>query len=159
MTAERSPMKRLSGRYGAIAIALLVLLPSTSLPAEPERRVVAYYFHTTIRCNTCLLIEERAGQVLGDAFAGQIADGLLKWQPVNVQAAENRHYLTKLQVRPKSLTLIEYYDDVATEKKELPGVWRLVHGEPEEFRQYLAEEVGQFLNSPEKHTEATEKQP
>lgn len=125
------------------------MFPSRGLPAEPVRRVAAYYFHTTIRCSTCLLIEERSGRVFADAFAGEIADGLLRWQPVNVQAPENRHYLTDLRVRPKSLTLVEYYDEVPTERKELPGVWRLVHGEPEEFRRYLVKETRSFLNGVE----------
>lgn len=132
-------------RFAAVAVAALILLHVHSLPAETERRVAAYYFHTTIRCSTCLLIEERAGEVLGEAFAAEIAAGLLRWEPVNLQAPENRHYFTKMRVRPKSLTLVEFYGEVPTEKKELPGVWKLIHGRPSEFRRYLVEEMRLFL--------------
>ena len=149
MTAKRPGGKNLPLFYGAFAAAILVLLPSRGLPSEPERKVTAYYFHTTIRCSTCLLIEENAGSVLGEAFAGEIADGLLQWRTVNLQAPENRHYLTELRVRPKSLTLVEYYGEVPTERKELPGVWNLVHGEGEEFHRYLVEEVRSFLDGAE----------
>jgi hypothetical protein len=149
MAVERSGARRLSPGCAAIVAAILILFPSHGLPAEPARRVAAYYFHTTIRCSTCLLIEERAGRVLGEAFAGEIADGLLRWQPVNLQAPENRHYLADLRVRPKSLTLVEYYGEVPTERKELPGVWKLVHGEPEAFRRYLVEEIRSFLDGAE----------
>mgnify|MGYP000147172275 CR=1 FL=1 len=149
MTATKSAARRRFCGYAAILAAALMLFPSRSLPAEPQRQVVAYYFHTTIRCATCLLIEERSGEVLRETFVAEIADGQLRWQTVNVQIPENRNYLTKLRVRPKSLTLIEYYGDVPTEKKELPEVWSLIHGDQETFRRYLTEEVRSFLNTSE----------
>ncbi len=149
MTAiESSARKRFSG-YAAMLAAVLILFPSGILSAEPQRQVVAYYFHTTIRCATCLLIEERSGEVLRETFVAEIADGQLRWQTVNVQAPKNRDYITKLRVRPKSLTLIEYYGEVPTEKKELPEVWRLIHGDQETFRRYLTEEVRSFLKTSE----------
>jgi hypothetical protein len=149
MTLRGLTLKTLFRGSAAIAVAALILFQSHSLPAETARRVVAYYFHTTLRCSTCLLIEERAGEVLGEAFAGEIADGLLQWQPVNVQSPENRHYFTEMRVRPKSLTLVEYYGDVPTEKKELPEVWKLIHDQPETFRRYLVGEVRPFLTGSE----------
>ena len=78
-----------------------------------------------------------------------IAEGLLQWQPVDVQIPVNRHYLTTMKVRPKTLTLVEYYGEVPTEKKELPGVWKLIHGKPEEFRRYLVGDVRPFLAATE----------
>ena len=149
MTATGSSARKRFSGYAAILAAVLILLPSGILSAEPQRQVVAYYFHTTIRCATCLLIEERSGEVLRETFAAEIADGQLRWQTVNVQAPENRDYITKLRVRPKSLTLIEYYGEVPTEKKELPEVWRLIHGDQETFRRYLTEEVRSFLKTSE----------
>jgi hypothetical protein len=149
MTAMGSAARRRFPGYAAILAAALIVFPSRSLSTEPQRQVVAYYFHTTIRCATCLLIEERSGEVLHETFVAEIADGQLRWQTVNIQTPENRDYLTKLRVRPKSLTLIEYYDDVPTEKKELPGVWRLIHGDQKTFRRYLTEEVRSFLKTSE----------
>jgi hypothetical protein len=142
---KESTTARLFRRFAAVAVAALILLHGRSLPAETERRVEAFYFHTTLRCSTCLRIEERAGEVLGEAFAAEIAAGLLRWQTVNLQLPENRHYFTEMRVRPKSLTLVEFYGEVPTEKKELPGVWKLIHGQPSEFRRYLVEEVRLFL--------------
>ena len=148
MTANCATSNRPFLGFAAITVAAILLFPAQSLPAEAQRRVTAYYFHTTIRCSTCLLIEERAGEVLGEAFAGEIGGGLLQWQPVNLQVPENRHYFTEMRVRPKSLTLVEYYGEVATEKKELPGVWKLIHGERSAFRRYLVDEVRLFLAAP-----------
>jgi hypothetical protein len=147
MTAKGSSARKRFSGYAAILAAILILFPSRILSAEPQRQVVAYYFHTTIRCATCLLIEERSGEVLRETFVAEIADGQLQWQTVNVQAPENRDYITRLRVRPKSLTLIEYYDEVPTEKKELPEVWRLIHGDQDIFRRYLTEEVRSFLKT------------
>ena len=149
MTWKGSTARKFFSVCAALLAAALILFPSGSLSAEPQRQVVAYYFHATIRCATCLLIEERSGEVLRETFVAEIAAGQLRWQTVNVQAPENRDYITKLKVRPKSLTLIEYYGDVPTEKKELPGVWRLIHGDQETFRRYLTEEVRSFLKTSE----------
>jgi hypothetical protein len=149
MTEKGSAAKRRFWGYAAILAAALILLPAGSLSTEPQRQVVAYYFHTTIRCATCLLIEERSGEVLRETFAAEITAGQLRWQTMNVQAPENRDYITRLRVRPKSLTLIEYYGEVPTEKKELPEVWRLIHGDQETFRRYLTEEVRSFLKTSE----------
>ena len=148
MTSQKSTLNTLFRVFAITAVAALILFQARSLPAETERRVVAYYFHTTIRCPTRLLIEERAGEVLGEAFAGEIGDGLLQWQPVNIQAPENRHYFTELRVRPKSLTLVVFYGEVPTEKKELPGVWKLIYGQRSAFRRYLVDEVRLFLAAP-----------
>ncbi len=126
--------------------AALILHPSPSLSAEPQRKIVAYYFHISIRCRTCLLIEERSEDILRLEFADLFKSGMLQWRAVNVQLTEHRHFLDDLYVRPKSLVLVEYLDGAPRKRAILPQVWQLVHDDdPAVFDKYIAEKTRAFM--------------
>jgi hypothetical protein len=110
-----------------LLLAALILLPDTTLSAGPKKQIFAYYFHTSIRCRTCLLIEERAEDILRYEFAGLFENGDMQWRAVNVQLPENRHFLEDLDVGSKSLVLVEYLDGSPRKRTTLPKVWQFVH--------------------------------
>jgi len=56
--------------------------------------VTAYYFHGTVRCETCLLIEALARAVVEQQFGAHLAAKRLIWESVNYDLSENRHFLT-----------------------------------------------------------------
>jgi hypothetical protein len=127
-------------------LAVLVLLPSSTLSAEAQREIVAYYFHTSIRCRTCLLIEERTEDILRYEFADLFKSGDMQWRAVNVQLPENRHFLADLYVSPKSLVLVEYRDGSPLKRTILPKVWQLVYeDDPNLFDRYVADTTRTFM--------------
>jgi len=144
MALKGSISRKRCSEYSALILAALILLPSPARSAEPQ--IVAYYFHTSIRCRTCLLIEERAEDILRFEFADLFKRGILQWRAVNVQLSENRHFLEDLYVSPKSLVLVEYRDGAPRKRTILPKVWQFVHDDdPAVFDGYVAEKTRAFM--------------
>jgi hypothetical protein len=108
--------------------------------------VVAYYFHVNARCQTCLLIEQRSGEVVKDAFDKELKEGILDWKAVNTQQPENRRFTADLRLPSRGLVLVAYMNGTPGRWKNLESVWQLVHGDQVLFQQYVSREVRDFLD-------------
>jgi len=108
--------------------------------------VVAYYFHVNARCQTCLLIEQRSGEVIKDAFSKDLQEGILAWKAVNTQRPENRRFTADLRLPSRGLVLVAYTNGTPGRWKNLENVWQLVHGDQVVFQQYVSREVRDFLD-------------
>jgi hypothetical protein len=107
-------------------------------------RVVAYYFHVTVRCTTCRAIEAYSKEVIHQRFAKEIGDGRIEWRLVNVQLPENRHFIQDYQLFTKSLVLVLLKDGRQQEYKVLNDTWELV-GDKAAMQQYVEKEVRGYL--------------
>ncbi len=123
---------------GRIARILLVLfaLASTFFSLSPSAvaassgpiagtRVLVYYFHGSLRCETCLFIEAVAEQTLRAEFPGELADGTLAWHPLNVEASENAHFVADFALKANELVIVRQRDGSAPSWEKIPGLWDL----------------------------------
>ena len=117
---------------------------SPGAPREQGTKVIAYYFHVTVRCVTCKAIEAYSKAVIQQKFAKEIAAGRLEWRLVNVQLLENRHYIQDYQLFTRSLVLALIKDGQQKEYKVLNDTWELV-GTPERMQGYVEKEVRGYL--------------
>ena len=109
--------------------------PSTSSAADPmpivatvpEPFVVAYYFHNTHRCVTCLAIEQRADEALQRAFPDELASRRLRWAAINMELAENQHVIFDYDLTSPSLVLVLVEGDLEREYRVLTRTWELIH--------------------------------
>lgn len=108
--------------------------------------VVAYYFHVNVRCQTCLLIEKRSGEVIGKNFGKELQEGVLDWNVVNTQQTGNRHLVSELGLPPRGLVLVAYKDGIPGLRKSLDDVWKHIHGDQSVFEEYVSREVRAFLD-------------
>jgi hypothetical protein len=118
-------------------------------PSRPEvksvdSKVIAYYFHGNVRCYTCRNIEQYSHDAVNNYFGKEIADGKLEFMPVNVDEADNRHYIQDYQLVTRSLVLSLVSGGKETKWKNLTDVWKLVR-DKEKFFQYVKDEVELFL--------------
>jgi len=60
---------------------------------EPARLVVVTYFTSDQRCPTCLKIEKQTREAVEGGFAKELADGVLRFQTLNMDRAENKHFV------------------------------------------------------------------
>lgn len=117
--------------------------PSTT----PSRRIVASYFHNTVRCVTCRTIEQRAKETIDSAFAAELASGQLAWRVINMQLKENEHFAIDYDLTSPSLVLAEMDGDHEARFKVLSETWTLVHTKVQ-FVNYIETEVRAFLEEP-----------
>ena len=111
---------------------------------SPSHKVVAYYFHTNTRCDTCIKIEAYSHEAIEEGFKNEIKDGTLKLRVVNYEEPENRHFIKDYKLVSKSLILVKVVDGKQTEWTNLKLVWTLVKNK-EAFLNYVRGEVKNYL--------------
>lgn len=143
-----------------VAVLLLGLSPvpaavavEKSGAADDPRTVVAYSFHGTLRCSTCLLVEQGAEKAIRETFPNELIDGSLAWRSVNIRLPEYRHFAADFQVESWALVLVDYRGESARKWKNLPLAGELVRADADIFRRYVTAEVRAFLDNPKVITE------
>jgi hypothetical protein len=111
---------------------------------QSKKRVVAYYFHYTVRCPTCRSIEQRSRNVLTEQFADELQAGVLEWGALNVEQPENEHFVYDYELTSPSLVLVLLAGEAELEWKVLDDTWNLVH-EEDALEAYVYRETTSFL--------------
>ena len=149
---QESPSKPVSqSESGRMAIAS----PESGTPGEAEstsaqrneqagRKLIAYYFHRTQRCRTCLTIEAYAEEALKDAFPGALKTGELEWRALNVEESANEHFVGEYEITSSALVLVDTQNGEEQEWRNLERVWELVDDELT-FKAYVETEALAFL--------------
>jgi hypothetical protein len=117
-------------------------------PAPSTSGAVAYYFHRTLRCKTCLAIESLAKEALEAAFADALKDGRLVWRPTDIEQPGNEHFAEDFALTTSSLVIASYRDGELVEWELLPEVWELVD-DPLRFQEYVWMAVQPFVPAAE----------
>jgi hypothetical protein len=112
--------------------------------AGSPARVVAYYFHVTVRCQTCRAIEAYSKEAIEKGFAGDLKSGAIEWRLVNVQLPENRHFIQDYRLFTRSLVLVKVRNGKQVEWRNLERVWDLV-GDKAQFQKYVQTNVKDYL--------------
>jgi hypothetical protein len=107
-------------------------------------KFVAYYFHRTLRCPTCLAIEQQARDAVETGYFEELEAGKLEWHAVNIEEPGNEHFESDFELSTSSLVLVEMKGDEVVRWKNLEDVWELVHDEPA-FQKYVWTELTTFL--------------
>jgi hypothetical protein len=108
------------------------------------RRVLAYYFHTTKRCVSCRKIEAYTTEAITTGFAGELKDGRLVFQAVNVDEKENERFVKQYQLFTKTVVLVDERSGKQVAWKSLPKVWELLN-DKEAFQRYVQAETRAYL--------------
>jgi hypothetical protein len=118
----------------------------TAAPSEQAGSIViAYYFHRTMRCPTCLAIEANAARVIEENFPQPIADGSLLWIPFNLDEPGGKNFEKDFEVSGSTLVLSKMTNGTSAEYKKLEKVWDYT-GHPAKFDDYVKTEVRHFLD-------------
>ncbi len=113
----------------------------------PSQQVIAYYFHGTVRCETCLKIERQAREVIEQRFQTELDAQRLVFKPVNYEQPENAHFQQDYKLPCPSLMLVRQKDGKDEKWTLLGNTWQLI-GEPVKFNDYIETEVNKFLSDP-----------
>lgn len=133
--------------FRTILLTVLSLVGSgiTILSAqEIQTKVIAYYFHGTARCSSCMLIERYAKEALVANFPEALAVGKLEFKAVNVEESGNEHYSDDYQLYTKSLVLSLIQDGREMKSENLTKVWEYLR-DKQQFFDYVSEAVNNFL--------------
>ena len=121
-------------------------IDSSDSAATLSHKVIAYYFHGNVRCVRCRKFEEYTGEALNSAFGDALKSGVLEWQVVNTDSAQNAHFVQDYQMYTKSLIITDIHKGKQTRWKNLDKIW-LLAGDKPEFVKYVQDEVKAFLDT------------
>ena len=113
--------------------------------ADVETKIVAYYFHGNARCKTCLTIEMYALEALETGFPEAIKEGRLEFLPVNLEVAENEHFIDDFQLAARTVVLERVVGGERKDYLNLTRVWELVR-DKEAYVTYVQDEAEKFIN-------------
>lgn len=117
---------------------------TAAAPTAEAVQVIAYYFHRTVRCETCLRIEKQAHEVITNRFGAEVAMERLVFKAVNYELPENAHFLGDYDLRGPSLVLVRQKGGKDQQRKLLEQVWEYAHVPPR-LDLYVEEETRKFL--------------
>lgn len=119
-------------------------VPADSSSDNPRHKIIAYYFHGTVRCETCLHMEHYADEALKTHFADLLAAGRLEWRVINREVPPNEHFVQDYQLYSQALILVDSIPGQPAEWKNLEAIWEHA-GEKAEFINYVRAEVAQYV--------------
>ncbi|MBP2681434.1 MAG: hypothetical protein H6Q78_1297 [Candidatus Krumholzibacteriota bacterium] len=109
-------------------------------------RLVAYYFHGNVRCQTCRTIEAYAEEAVKNGYPEQLASGKVEWHAVNIEQPGNEHFVRDYSLVTRSVVLVRMKDGAEAEWKRLDKVWNLVHNK-QAFVDYIYENADPMIES------------
>ena len=112
-----------------------------------KTQVIAYYFHATIRCETCLKIEKQAREAIEARFPVEVAEKRLVFKAVNYDEPETAHFLRDYKLPCPSLVLVRQKAGKDEKLKLLDKTWEHVEN-PIKFNDYVEGEVEKRLGDP-----------
>lgn len=119
---------------------------NVSPDSAPARHAgtVAYYFHGTMRCPTCLKMEQYAREAIEEAFAAEMDAGLIEWHGVNYDEPANEHFLKEYGLTASALVVVGASSGGPGQWRNLDRIWDLVNDEGA-FKAYVVEAVTAML--------------
>lgn len=107
-------------------------------------RVTAYYFHGTVRCETCIRIERLAHACIQSRFANELAAGRLAFSSVNYDEPNNARFSKDYDLTSPSLVLVRSRNGKEAKWTTLRQIWDLVEIPPK-LDHYIEEQMRKFM--------------
>jgi len=125
-------------------ILLVTFIISTGLVFGADSKVIAYYFHSNVRCLNCHNMEEYAKEAIEKNFAEELEDGRLVFKTVNVEEKENEHFVDDYELYTKALVISQIKDEKESQHKNLAKIWAYVRNK-NKFIEYVTSEIKDYL--------------
>ena len=114
----------------------------------PTSCLVAYYFHSEIRCPTCRNIEAYAHEAIQKNFPAELSSGEVAWRVVNYDLPTNARYVTEYEIVSPTVVLVRLSKGQQVDWRNLMRVWELV-GDKEAFGEYIQDQAEELLATTE----------
>ena len=126
-----------------LSIFLLGMSPSLS---QAQGVVIVRYFHSNVRCSTCLAFEDWSKTAV-ERFPKELKNGTLKWQVINFDEPENKHYIKDYDLAEKSLVLIREENGKIVRWKNVEEFWDFDENQKEEFVDFVQKLIADYLKN------------
>jgi len=136
-------MKNLIILLAIIALPCREALLAQDTPKPTTPRLEVYYFHATMRCATCMAVEEQSRKTLEEQFAEELKNGSVVLQVLNLEDKENKALTEKFEIGWSSLILFVPSGEKTANITEM--AFSKARSHPEEFRKELEKQIREML--------------
>ena len=114
------------------------------MPKADQPRVEVYYFHATMRCPTCLAVEEQTRKTLDENFAEEMKAGSVKLIVLNLEEKENKALSEKFEIGWSSLILYVPGSNKSVNLTE--DAFANARAHPDDFRAELEKKIKELMD-------------
>ena len=131
-----------------ILIVFTILFISLSACSKKENinrdntegdKYIAYYFHPTARCESCINLENYIKEIIDTKYKGK---GFV-FKPVNIEEKENEHFKKDYNLKFSSIIIS---DTKSGKWKNLDSIWSYTE-DRKKFFEYTENEINNFIKS------------
>ncbi len=112
---------------------------------RPSDYVMAYYFHSNVRCPTCRTIEALAREAIEKRFAQELKSGQVRWQVLNYEEPAQAPMVQQYGLVAPTVVLVKVQQGQPGQHKNLMRVWEFVDNK-QAFADYVEAELRPWLS-------------
>ena len=131
-------------KYFFIIFSIFFITLNSKCDTSNRSKIIIYYFHASIRCETCNKIEDLTVKAVKDKFSKKLADKTIELKVINIDEDENKHFIKKYDLYMQTVVLAKISDKKEIKHKSLDKVWDLVESK-EKFYTYIQDEINTFM--------------
>ncbi len=130
-----------------LLLICLLILSITLIDAyskDKNVKIDVLYFHTTVRCESCLKIEEHTFNTINDIFEKELKDSTITVASIDFWEEGNEQYEKDYKFDTQTLILSKKVNGKEVKWKNLDKIFEYA-GNYLHFQKYLKEEIDTFL--------------
>ena len=101
----------------------------TNDSTKPENRLIVYYLHGNVRCQTCEKLEAFSKKAITENYSVLIENGSVEFIVLNYDEPANAHFLTDFDISFQSLVVVDMKENKNIGYENLAKIWDLTHDE------------------------------
>jgi len=114
---------------------------SRNVAAAADTTIYVYYFHSNIRCETCVAVDEHTHQLLNELFPAQMKNGTIVFKSINVDEKGNEALIEKYKIWGQTMLFIK--GDTVVDRTN--DAFMNVLEEPDKWEDMVEEQVNRLL--------------
>lgn len=125
---------------------LMLVIPQTIFAKEIKSnlKVEIIYFHATIRCEACLLIENQSREIINLTYQNELKNRTLSFESLDFQDDKNQKYVEQYEIETQTLIVQIVSGSKVIKWKKLEKIWDYLNNF-DKFHQYLVNEINEYL--------------
>jgi hypothetical protein len=113
-------------------------------PQAQNNAIVVYYFHRTIRCPSCTLLEEVTREAVKFGFDRELKSGSVRMVTINIDKKDHEHFVDDYKLNVQSVIVSQVVHGKEKRWKNLDQVWTLLENEGH-LLEYIQKEIKGYL--------------
>lgn len=129
--------------YIYIITAIFLLFAGNMFAKSNSQVIEVKYYHATLRCASCIQIEDFISKTINLAFDKELKDSTLRFTTLDFMQPENEPMMEKYGFDTQALIITKVIDGKEVKFKNLDLIWDYL-SDFAKFEKYVEDEIREF---------------